>query len=165
MFTRSEMPKLSSRSDPARRPSERALPRALVLRVGRIVRVALAPSRVAAEPAVGDASIAVSYGVRRREFVSADAPLHIVVRGRSCADDTYVIQVDATPAFARSLQAGGCGQRTATGLVQRSTGYVDCAASHPQAAAARVALDRLATVRQQPQSHPPMLRSRQPYGG
>jgi hypothetical protein len=123
------------------------VPRDLATSEGGIGVIALASALVAAPAAVGDAAIAVPHHVFGREIVTALAlgdAWRSRLSGRRCCD-AQVIEVHA-PCATDALDAGRGGERAAARLVQAPARGRDRAAAGPEAAATRIAPDRLAAV-------------------
>lgn len=139
------------------------LPCSLALRERRIVRVALPSARVAARLAVGNATITVPNNIFSRKLMAPPALGYFRSSHRRCADDAHVIQVHTPAALADLLKSCRGRQRPTACLVQSPTSSPRPAPSNPQAASARIALDRLGAVGKDPQSHAPILRTCQPY--
>jgi hypothetical protein len=157
---------LAARISTRRGAAPPTLTNALALGERGVPLVTLAPALVATELAVRNATVAMAHDVRQGQLVSALAEIH--VRGHQCAsdtDDAQVIEVDAAAPLTRVLQPSRRGQRTAARLVQPAAGCTQGAPSDPEAAAIWVTFDRLIAMGQHPESHVPMVCSRQPYAG
>lgn len=155
-------PLLSGRTSATDTPAD-TLPCSLALRERRIVRVALPSARVAAQLAVGNSAVTVPNDILSRKLMASAALCHVRSDSGRRADDAHVIQVHASPALADLLKSCRGRQRPAAGLVQSPTSSPRRAPSNPEAASARIAMDRLAAVGRDPHSHAPMLRRCQPY--
>lgn len=138
----------------ARARTKLPLARDLAFRVRPVGAVALAPALVATRPAIGDPAVAMPHHVLWRQLMTTLALLYgLAVLAGSAGADAKVVEVHASGGPTHALDPRRGRQGAAARLIEPSPCCRHRGPRAPQAAAARIAEDRLVSVHQDRQPH------------